>query len=125
MKIEKNKTPFSNRTNTSNQAYMTPDNKRIVGNSKKRSTTIPLFIVIGFVLLAIFGYLFFASFDWSWESSHHSVKHHSFTEYGMNLHHDEVTDYHNDYSFLKWLFYPVDIIMLLIGAICLKLGINK
>lgn len=85
----------------------------------------PLMLFLGILLLMIFGYLLYTSFDWTWISSHHSVKHQSFTEYGMNLHHNEVTDYNQDYSWLKWLFYPVDIILILIGAFCIKIGLGK
>ncbi len=80
MTIEKNKTPFGNRTNATNQKYMSSNTERRVGVSKNKPSTNPLFILFGVVLLAIFGYLFIVSFDWSWESYHHSVKHHSFTE---------------------------------------------
>lgn len=82
-------------------------------------------LFLGILLLMIFGYLLYTSFDWAWISSNHNVKHQSFTEYGMNLHHNEVTDYNHDYSWLKWLFYPVDIIFLLIGAFCIKIGMGK
>lgn len=107
-----------------------PEKEKKNNNTRTYSTKLetkvnPLMLFLGILLLMVFGYLLYTSFDWSWISSNHSVKHQSFTEYGMNLHHNEVTDYNQDYSWLKWLFYPVDIILILIGAFCIKIGWGK
>lgn len=79
-----------------------------------------LFILfIGVVLVVIFGYLFVASFDWSWIGSYGG--HNSFTYYGLNYNDRPV---HINYSWLKWIFYPVDILMLLIGYLIIKYGLK-
>ena len=62
-------------------------------------------VVIGLIILAIFGYLFFASFDWSWQSQ---SKHNIYIVY--------------HYDWLKWIFYPIDFIGMAVGAFFVYFG---
>lgn len=56
---------------------------------------------VGLVLLIIFGYMFFASFGWSWQD--HSK-------------HNIYIVYHFDW--LKWIFYPVVLAAMAFGGLC-------
>ena len=95
-------------------------NKERENNSIRVS---PIVLLVGIVLVVLFGYLFVASLDWSWSSSGSLRGHKSFTEYGLNYH-KPPTYYHNDYSWLKWIFYPIDFIAFLIGCMLIKHGIQ-
>ena len=67
----------------------------------------PFALGIGIILILLFGYLFFASFGWSWQEQ---SKH--------NIH----IVYHFDW--LKWIFYPLDIAGIIFGALCAYIGIS-
>lgn len=67
----------------------------------------PFALGIGIILILLFGYLFFASFGWSWQEQ---SKH--------NIH----IVYH--FGWLKWIFYPLDIAGIIFGALCAYIGIS-
>lgn len=92
-------------------------NKRIYNNPNGVS---PLILFIGGAIVVIFGYLFFASLDWTWTGSYGGHK--NFTEYGLNYHDRPVRI---NYSWLKWIFYPMDILMLLIGSLIIRHGLKR
>lgn len=67
----------------------------------------PFALGFGIILILLFGYLFFASFGWSWqEQSKHNI----------------YIVYH--YDWLKWIFYPLDIAGIIFGALCAYIGIS-
>lgn len=75
----------------------------------KKESMIPNPFALGFgiILILLFGYLFFASFGWSWqEQSKHNI----------------YIVYHFDW--LKWIFYPLDIAGIIFGALCAYIGIS-
>ena len=84
------------------------DDEKNEETNKAEVKSIKLFaVVIGLIILAVFGYLFFASFDWSWQSqSKHNV----------------YITYH--YDWLKWIFYPIDLIGIAVGAFVTYIGFN-
>ena len=63
--------------------------------------------VVGLIILLICGYLFFASFGWSWQE--HS-KHNIYIVY--------------HFAWLKWIFYPLVLIGLGFGALCMYAGLQ-
>ena len=91
-------------------------------NTPNRVSSLILFI--GVVIIVIFGYLFIVSYDWSWSSSGSYGGHKSFTEYGLNYH-KRPTYFHDDYSWLKWIFYPFDVFVFLIGCILISIGLKR
>lgn len=70
--------------------------------------------VLGIILIILCVILFFWSFSWEWSSS----RTHSFNGYGLNLHHRETLDW----SWLKWLFYPIIIIGIVMGSIFISIS---
>ena len=79
--------------------------------AEKKKSKIPEPAIFGFgiFLLILFGYLFFASFGWSWQEH----------VYGKFNRHDVY-----DLSWLKWIFYPIDIVGLLSGVIFAYIGMT-
>ena len=62
---------------------------------------------VGLIILLICGYLFLASFGWSWQE--HS-KHNIYIVY--------------HFAWLKWIFYPLVLIGLGFGALCMYAGLQ-
>ncbi len=84
------------------------DTPKTCENTEKKSLIPnPFSLGFGIFLIMIFGYLFFTSFGWSWQD--HS-KHNIYIVY--------------NFSWLKWLFYPIDIAGLVFGALCVYIGIS-
>ena len=105
-------------------AKSTDDVEGGVQNKDGLSKIAPFILCFGVVVLVLTVYLFIASFDWSWSSSGSYGGHKSFTEYGLSYH-KPPSYYHYDYSWLKWIFYPIDVFIFLIGCILIRLGLRK
>ena len=77
--------------------------------SAQKESMIPNPFALGFgiLLLLLFGYLFFASFGWSWEEQ---SKHNIYIVY--------------HYGWLKWIFYPLVLAGIAFGALCAYIGIS-